>query len=286
MRGDTPRDQLVVALLWLYQNLIPERIRHRRYCTCPPGQTKTREEGARNVREYTQPTYGDAVHTHLWFVTGERHEPDLVCQVLRTQVDGNNDVVNTHWQDIQGLIMLITEEQRRVDPSGLAVGVVDTRTRLVVRRYEDPEGNGSAVGFEPLVVDLTGEGGIDGVGDYRTLRFVRREDAEANRSDVQEVRRTGRATDIAREAKRLMLEMFTDERLERTELDSIVRLPVAHASYLDWCSERHVRPASRFEFHEFTHELARAGYRTSDKPRALDGGRYEYVIEHVRLLDR
>lgn len=229
-------------------------------------------------------THGDVVLSHLWYVTAERYEPDLVCQVLHTQVDGNNDVVNAHWQDIEGLITLITEEQRRVDPSGIAIGVVDTRTRLVVRRYDDPEGNGSPVGFEPLVVDPTGEG-IGGIGDYRTIRFVRRVDADTDRHDAQEARRVKRAADIRHDAAKILLEMFAAEQLERTMLENqYVRTVHAHDRYISWCNERHVRPAHRFEYHEFVAALNDLDWPSlSDAPRVFDG-RHEYVIEHARLL--
>lgn len=232
-------------------------------------------------------TYGDVVHMHLWYVTAERYEPDLVCQALRTQVDGNGDAVNEYWREVEGPVTLLTEEQRRVDPSGLAVGVVDTRTRLVVRRHDDPEGNGSPVGFEPLVIDPTGED-TRGLGDYRTLRFVRRVDTVDRESDdTREVRREARRRRDQLNSARALLQSFVDERIERTELDTrYVRLPDAHAAYLTWCNERHVRPEHRLEYHDFTEEVARLGYLVSHTPRTLAEGRHEYVIERAYLLDR
>lgn len=228
-------------------------------------------------------TYGDVVHMHLWYVTTERHEPDLVCQVLRTQVDGNDDVANEHWQDIEGLVTLVTEEQRRIDSSGLVVGVVDTRTRLVVRRYEDPEGNGSPVGFEPLVLDPMSDN-VGGLGDYRTLRFVRRADADADQHDAQEVRRANRATMIRQDAAKNLLERFVAEQFERTTLENqYVRPAHAHSRYISWCNERHVRPVYRLEYHEFVDALTDLGWPLSGAPRMFDG-RHEYVIEHARLL--
>lgn len=221
-------------------------------------------------------TYGDVVHVHLWYVTAERHEPDLVCQVLRTQVDGNDDVVNTHWQDIEGIVTLITEEQRRVDPSGLAVGVVDTRTRLVVRRTADPEGNGSPVGFEPLVVDPTGED-IGGIGDYRTLRFVRREDArDASREEVEN---TGSLTAYG------LLRDFTLERLQTTTVKTkYVRLPVAFNAYTSWCDERSILPRHQFTYPEFVSALGQMWGAVSDAPVRLPSGTYEYVLEQTAFI--
>lgn len=229
-------------------------------------------------------TYGDVILKHLWYVTAERHEPDLVCQVLHTQVDGNDDVVNEHWQDVEGIVTLITEEQRRVDEGGLAVGVVDTRTRLVVRRHEDPEGNGSPVGFEPLVIDPTGEG-TGGLGEYRTLRFVRRVDADVERHAAQEARRAERIEKIRHDAAQIMLEMFVAEHLERTVVESeYVRLPDAYDEYITWCDARHTRHAYRFEFHEFVRTLPDVGWAPSDTPRVI-GDRHEYVIERAHLLN-
>lgn len=221
-------------------------------------------------------TYGDVVHMHLWYVTAERHEPDLVCQVLRTQVDGNDDVVNEHWQDIEGLVTLVTEEQRRIDSSGLAVGVVDTRTRLVVRRYEDPEGNGSPVGFEPLVLDPMSDN-VGGLGDYRTLRFVRRADARS--ASREEVENTGNLTAYG------LLRDFTAERLQTTTVETKhVRLPVVFNAYTSWCDERSIPSRHRFIYPEFVSALDEMWGAISDAPVRLPSGAYEYVLEQTAFI--
>lgn len=90
-------------------------------------------------------------YTDDWFIVNETHAPDLVCQRAVRRTDGPQDVIG--WEEAPGPVMIITEHRYRLDASGLVSGLVDTRTRLVVREAGDPVGNGSEYGITPLVVD-------------------------------------------------------------------------------------------------------------------------------------
>lgn len=294
MRGDTPRDLLVVALLWLYQNLIPERIRHRRYCTCPPIDQRhvlpaqrahassapaahvTREDGDRNMSVKNDDTYD------TWFVVGERHEPNLVAQLLRTQVDGNDDVVNQHWQTVPGIVSIITEHKYRVDSTGLVIGQVDVRTRLVVRAFRETDGNGHPLSIEPFTVQDDPQEGS--VSEYADLRFVTRDsdsDTPSTQVPSAETREVAREMSMARAH---LIELFTGECLARSTFDShAVRLTVVYDVYHHWCSDRRVPDEYRLTFIDFINHLTMLGYPRSESPRRVLPEGLEYVIERCTL---
>lgn len=86
-----------------------------------------------------------------WFIVSETHAPDLVCRRTVRRTDGPQDVIGS--EEVPGPVMIITEHEYRLDASGLVIGLVDTRTRLVVRSMADVSGNGSEYGITPLVVE-------------------------------------------------------------------------------------------------------------------------------------
>lgn len=125
-------------------------------------------------------------HTEDWFIVNETHAPDLVCQRRLAQVDGNGDEVRTYWQEVVGPVMIITEHRYRLDSSGLVIGLLDTRTRLVVRSVADVSGNGSEYGITPSVVEDDEQ--------YKQFVFTARDDRA---SGVTELVRPGSMYDTA-----------------------------------------------------------------------------------------
>lgn len=93
-------------------------------------------------------------HTTEWFIVSETHASDLVCQRRHVQVDKDGHHIKTHWQEVVGPVMIITEYQFRVNNDNGTIGeLCDTRTRLVVRAVDAASGNGSEYGITPSVID-------------------------------------------------------------------------------------------------------------------------------------
>lgn len=220
----------------------------------------------------------------LWYVVAEHHEPHLVAHYAHTTGVEFNPETNRReevieWRSVDGPVFTITEHKYRTDAAGFIHGLVDSRTRLVMRAHDNDLGNGHPFAFEPFAVENPAE--HDDVLGYGRLRFVTQPpESPAGVTESSAERARGR------HVQQQLLGIFTDERFMRTKWDTTyVRLPVAYDAYLAWCGERSIAVHHIVEYNVFTVSLPGLGYPVSANPREVEPHVYEYVIERCTLAE-